>query len=588
MAEPDAHDRARDDPVGASTQLPAWSAGAVAVAIYAAVIMLTRPLDLGDTIFYVDPILDMARRPSPAAFRAMLDFGHLLWRPLGWLAFDALRAGAPGGALGPDRMVAVRALIDISIAAGALATLLLYSISERLGVRPVVSITVAATFVVCNAVVNTAQAGSSYMLGLALLMAALRVLLGPASAATGNQRGQWTAGVLLALAAATWFPFVLAVPAAAVVAALPWSRRTPTDGRGFRPSGAARTLAAAALAGVLLFGAAAWLLGIRSPEAALAWVRESGHGWRQRSNLLRLGMGLPRCCVALGDAGVLWKRYLFRDPFAPVSTADLVRGSIGSIALMGAFYAALAGLLWTLARLRAWRVLVILSVAAAPVLAFAVVLFEPSSIERYLPAFPFLFVAVAYALDAAWARRRARTLALAFPAVIVLSTAVAYDARGVERHWAPALTRLEALARGAAAGSTVTLLDNQDIVDLFIRNDPLRDTLSSSFEFWVALRPANERIFCWRELFAARAVAAWDRAREVWVSDRLRAPSPHPDWNWIEGDDRAIRWRDIPAFFATLEFDRHIGGSGDGFARLPGSDANRRVLQPLVSGVCGG
>ena len=46
----------------------------------------------------------------------------------------------------------------------------------------------------------------------------------------------------------------------------------------------------------------------------------------------------------------------------------------------------------------------LLAVAAVSVLVLAVILFEPGATERYMPAYPFFFLAAAYALPAGGGR----------------------------------------------------------------------------------------------------------------------------------------------------------------------------------------
>jgi len=553
------------------------------VALYIAMILLTRPLELGDTIFYVDPILAMSRRPDMANLRLLLDFGHVLWRPLGWLIYEGVHALAPITVVGSERVVVIRVLIGISMIAGAAGTALLYAICRQLRIGQVSSIIACMTFIGCNAVVNIAQAGTSYMLSLALLMGALWLaLLSPSKGAAASIGS----GALLALSAAIWFPFVLMAPAVALASVAPWDEAEPRRARRVIQPEFLFLVAAAVATGVLVFGAAALTLHIQNADQFRAWMQDSGHGWRQRSNLLRLAIGLPRCCVALGDAGLLWKRFILHDPFSPVTRAGLIRNSVWSISLMAAFYVGLASLVYSLARRPRGRVVLgLLVIAAIPALVFAVFLFEPSSIERFTPVFPFLFLALGYQIDSTWQNAKMRTVALLFPTAVLVSTIVTYRNASVSRSWAPAIGRLTMLKQHVPPGSTVALLTNQDVIYSFARNNALRDTLSTSFEFWVVLRPANNLMFCWREGFAKRAIEAWNASHEVWISQRLVAAAPRPEWGWAEGDDTTVRWLMLPQFFGEFQRDEATDGD-DGFVRLPNSTANRALLQGLASDSC--
>jgi hypothetical protein len=556
---------------------------AATLGLYASMSWLTKPLDYGDTIFYVKDILNAGKQFKLSALRPLLDFGHLLWRPLGWLLFCVTHATA---SFNPDqeRLAATKILISISTLSGAIATVFLYLICRNLKFGQRVSFVVCSTFVCCNSVVYAASIGSSYMLSLAFLMAALwLVMLRPRAEAKVYNRDLWCVGLLLSLSAAAWFPFVLVVPAVAAAAAIRvddpgWSMRDFQLARGFR------VIAANIVGNITVFGIAVVALGISSFSGVMAWIKGSAHGWRQSSNLLRLGMGLPRCCVAVtNDAGVVWKRFFFRDPFAPARLRDLVQFNLVWII---AFYFGLVLLLYTLSRNRRGRVfLAILIIAAAPMLVFAVFLFEPSSIERFMPVFPFYFIALGYQLCLTWPKPMERSLGLVYPAVLIFSTVAIYNNNSVERHWAPAQVRLQTLKEQLPSGSTVSLLGNWDDIFLFAKDNPLRDTFSDSLDLWVVLRPANDRIFCWRELFVSRVFEAWGRSSEIWISERLLAPVPLPEWGWVEGDDRAIRWNQVPEFFRRFQFDKKIGAS-DGFVRVAHSEANRVLLDSLAAQPC--
>jgi hypothetical protein len=308
-------------------------------------------------------------------------------------------------------------------------------------------------------------------------------------------------------------------------------------------------------------------------------VKGAGHGWRQSKTLLRIGTGLPRCCLALGDDGVLWKRFLFRDPYVHVGIYDVLLGSLPKLTL---FYGGLVFMAATLLRSALGRRLLFLTLAALlPVAFFAVFLFEPSSIERFMPVLPFFFLAMAFQLSDLWRGLPWRFAALALPALIVF-TGLGFHRNGrVEKEWSPTVERIQSAEKALPTGSIVVLLDNADPILSFINNSPLHRLYPSSLDFWVAIRLANEGIFRWRETFAEKVLPLWTTSGEIWVSARLLSPTPLPDWGWVEGDDSAIQWRELPGFFTRLEFDGRIGGP-DGFVRLPKSVRNRELLATAV------
>src|SRR5579864_4543148 len=97
-----------------------WPVGAI-VALYVVAMALLSPVDLGDTIFYVGPIIAASHHPSIAALAQLLDFGHVVWRPIGWLMYEVVHRVLPLHVLGSERIGVVRVLIGIDLVAGLAA-----------------------------------------------------------------------------------------------------------------------------------------------------------------------------------------------------------------------------------------------------------------------------------------------------------------------------------------------------------------------------------------------------------------------------------------------------------------------------------
>ena len=128
----------------------------------------------------------------------------------------------------------------------------------------------------------------------------------------------------------------------------------------------------------------------------MAWVRSAAHGEGRDRQLLRMFFGLPRSFFIMGDDGVLWKQFLFGDPYARVGLSDVLRASTWKI---GLFYgAALIGILELVRQQRARGLLFWACAAIVPTLTLAV-LFEAGSVERYLALYPAVFVALAWLLS---------------------------------------------------------------------------------------------------------------------------------------------------------------------------------------------
>jgi hypothetical protein len=551
------------------------------LALYLAVIFATTPSDLGDSIYYVQDIQRFIGHPNSAAWQVFLDFGHLLWRPIGWAVLQGSQLFLHPGSQEEVRLLLTAILIGLSMVCGAIATLLMMSLFRRLDLPYVPSLIAVLAFAGSNAVLNISQSGSCYSAALAALTAALWVVVGPHPGDRLRPGRAWLGGTFLALSFLLWLPFVLIVPAVAAAAAIPWHQppgrlRLST----LRLAGAVHLLAATAVLGAVAFATAACLLHVTSLHELAALANSTAHGWRQSKTFLRVGTGLPRCCLALGDDGILWKRFLFRDPYVHVGIADVLLGSLPKLA---AFYAGLLFMALTLIRSVIGRRLLSLTlIAFVPVVVFAVLFFEPSSIERFMPVLPFFSLALALQLSLLSPSLKWSLAALALPALILITSLTFHMNTRVEKEWSPTIARIQNLKREVPSGSTVVLLDNADQILSFVNNRPLHPDYPSALKFWVAIRLANERVFQWRRAFADKVIDGWTTSGEVWVSVRLLSAVPRADWGWVEGDDSAIHWREIPGFFARLDFNRQIGGD-DGFLRLPQSGRNREILNELLT-----
>jgi hypothetical protein len=567
----------------AITRVRTWLDLGLTLGLYASMIWFLRPLSYGDTVFYVREILAADRGLQLADWRILLEFGHLLWRPLAWFILRIIRYVNPVAAM-DERTLVLTILVSMSVLSGVIATVLLQRILRQLGFGRAVCFIVCTIFVYCNATVYSASTGVSYMLALAFSMAALWLAVGRGPEDDDASRTKlWLSGAFLSLSVASWFPFVLIVPALAFAPVIGFDdSHRPSARLLFRK--ACHLIGASLAGGIALFGAAIVALRFDTLSQIKEWIAGSSHGWRQTSNLLRLGMGLPRCCVALTDeAGIPWKRFLFRDPFASVHLRDLLQPSL---IWMIAFYFGTGLLLYTLFRTHRGRsFLWLLLFAALPVLAFAIFVFEPSSIERFMPLFPFYFVALGYQIHYSWPNLVWRTFALIYPLMLTTSIVGTYYKGNVERHWAPTRERLHMLQQQLPAKSTVMLFTNWDDLFMYAKDNPREAVFSESFAFWVVLRPANDRIFCWRQLFASRALEAWRTPGDVWISERVLASAPIPEWGWVEGDDRAVHWREVPEFFHQVQFDKKVGDS-DGFVRIARTPANQAMFNDLVAQPC--
>jgi hypothetical protein len=536
------------------------------LAAYSLVSFLTRAHFMSDTVDYADDIVQ----------GKLWEFGHLFLRPLGFVLFRLL-APISRSIVGPDsRTGVVFTLITLNWAAGLLSVLMLYGLASRLtGKRWVASITVAA-FIISHGFLNYAHAGCAYVLSLSLILVGLYALANQA----GDEAVSWQravgAGLALAAAVCLWFPYILAVPGALLLPLILFKRTSARVRLVIVSSVAFALIAGAAYA----IGAAA--LGIHSVAAFKAWAVGASDGRTQSKIASTVIFGLSRSFINMGADGVVFKRFLLHDALNPVSLVDIVRLSLWKVTL---FYLFLISIVVNLLRSGAGRRMIgFLGITAVPVIGFAA-LWDAGSIERYLPLFPPIFVALAYSLYSDRSSRLLNAVALSFFAAAAVSnlSVMALPVQA-EREQAT-VSRIGEMLPLLKPHSQVVTLNDQDEVRIFSRTFPFNPINSQgSLSTFQVIRPATAQALEWRELFASRAVSVLNLDGDVWVSTRMFSPRPKPEWSWAEGDDRRVSWNDIYAFFSRLETEGPIGGE-DGFARLSPSAKNTELLGSLAAQV---
>jgi hypothetical protein len=255
--------------------------------------------------------------------------------------------------------------------------------------------------------------------------------------------------------------------------------------------------------------------------------------------------------------------------------------SIG--AKLASFYLGVAAVLWVLWRERR-TMLFILVAAGLPLFLFAIVLFEPSSPERFLPLFPFAFLAFAMVLSRKW-RRDIPSACI----MILLAGSTAFNLAdgirgGSPDAFAETRERIRALKSNVQPGSLVMVVTfNDDLFSLPGANPLDKSLASSRFQVKDLIVLANRNNSRWRSAFAARTLKHMQEGKEVWLSERLFARRPESRWLWVEGDDRKVRWADVPALFGQLETELKVQAGGDGFLRLAPTEANRDRLAKVVA-----
>jgi hypothetical protein len=297
-------------------------------------------------------------------------------------------------------------------------------------------------------------------------------------------------------------------------------------------------------------------------------MTHSSHGILTRG-VGRAVLGLARSFLFMGDDGLLAKRYLLRDPYNVVTLGDLVASSLWKMALFYLTMLALVAGLLTTADGR--RCLLLGAVAAVPVVGFGI-LWQGGDMERYLPLYPFLFLALAglWSSDAGpfW-----KLLPAGFFLLALVVNGTAYARWVVGAHRLHLTSRLAGLHKQLPPGSQIVVA--RDPLLFLPRDFPLHQTRRVPIS--PVLVPGLADSLRWRHDFALRVERTWKRGGEVWLSRRLLEDSPRPDSTWAEGDDPRLKWADVPAFFRPFATDDEVGGD-DGFVRLARTPANEALL----------
>ncbi len=537
-------------------------------AIFFAAVVLTDANFWADSADYVDSVI---------AFRLGKDynfweFGHLFWRPFGWFVWSRFFPATDNTFWrGEINLIFQR----ISCIAGLVSTVVLIGILKKLKL-PVWTVAVAAVgFVFSHAFLNFTQTGTSYIT--ALMFYLLGLFFSLRQADEKQFPDSILSGIFLAFAICFWMPFLWALPA--VFCAPPvlygFSRKNL--------SAAAIQVAAFFLATALSYGVVLAILQVDSLSGLKSWISAASHGNETRG-AARMIFGLARSFVNMGGDGVLFKRFLLSDAYNPVSFGTLVGGSLWKIA---AFYGLVAGVLFLLWKnVENRKILVLLSVSALPILVFAT-LFDGGAVERYLPLFPFAFIGLAAALRIKEYKflRRSMMLILAVFAAVNINALSVWTAAEQQKK---IVSRVESLEGKTAPDDAIFLVNWTDDLINFNRSYPFNPVnLRGNLKFGSIVTPGSTQTTQWREEFAARSFWSWEKGKNVWLSARAFSEKPQTDWNWTEGDDKNVAWREFPEFFGKLETGEMLGDE-NGFVLILPSEANKKTLREYKDKFTGG
>ena len=549
----------------------------------------TSPDYLSDTTSYADDVVLRAQGREAQFW----DFGHLLWRPwayAGNLLFGEWFARSFGDT---TQQAVVRFLIDTNFVCSALFLLLLIFLLCKVA-SPAIAAAVTFAIGCSNPFLNYCHSGASYIPALLFSLIAVCLLV---EAAEGREHSRWLAllaGASFTIACGLWFPFSFTGIGLLLVLFL-WP--SPGSGPTAEPNSIAipqantlererrmrllgTFLSSLAVTFLALFVAGASAQGVSSISQLSAWISGSGHGWSQSKTALRAVTGVAHILWDFGGDTILLKRWLFADPYNPVNLRMVLFRMGWKLAV---FYLGVAAMLWALFKRSTQGrdrrdLLIMFAGAVLPLLAFAIVLFEPSSPERFMPLLPFAGIAIAAVLEDA----RCHLFASACVAILLVSSVVVNLAQKEtvgDARLAQAKARMEALNHVVQPGALVFVLTFNDDLSGLPAIRPLdHSLLTSRFKVSDTVEIASLRMLRWRAEFAQRALEQWAGNHEVWISERLLASRPEARWGWVEGDDPRIRWAELPAAFSGFEFDAKVLAGNDGFLRVAESENNRRRL----------
>jgi hypothetical protein len=551
----------QDSVVNVSGRLDRSPAGVVvpaaAAAGYALVTIITEPVFVADTP-------DMAVSALGHVLGqdcTYLEPGHLLWRPAGAVMLQAFNTVQPG-----ERADAVLRASEVQLGWFAWVAGLVTIVSCATWVQRRIGNTAATAFGIglvlfSKAFINYAQVGASYMPALAFLMIAVLLVcdedVSPIRAILG--------GVSAGLSVLFWGTFAVALPA---VIAAPF-----IFGRDARLSPRNSTLICAGGA-IVALAASLWVyrsLQLSSAGELAAWVSTADHGIAT-GGVPRAVIGFARSFLETGDYGRLVKRFLIGDPTDRVPVKALF--GFPMIGIVG-FYLGLLFMLFL-----AWRhrrrvqSLAFFACNAIPVLAFAV-FWQGGDLERYLALVPGIALLGATAFAAA--PPVARWVLGSFLAMIIVPNALSLGRPAVlaERD----RLRLTTLDVESPSRPLVVFTHWQDERVQFHRNYP-PGAQPLQFRPYNLLTPGNSSVINWREELSRRIATAWNAGIDVYITERLLTETPKPEWNWVEGDDERVSWKDFYQFFMGFTFDSATVGrvAGDGFRRLPPTPENLALL----------
>jgi chromate transport protein ChrA len=548
----------------------------VVIGFYVISLLITRPDTYIDSFSYATHIVDHRVGAVDPSSDPFWDFGHALWRPMGYLVY--ICAGGPLTAMfaGNQIFAAAASLIVWSIAGALFAAVILYLLVVRLTGRPDIAALVTIGFISTHAVMNFQLTGCAYLAGISCQVAALYYVYTALQVGRTALRRAIVGGLLLGFSVCIWFPFILLLPGYLCFALL-WrdqSTELPFAAR-------LRVLATACLA-VAVVVAAVYLpvmtfRQIRTGSQFRQWMETNRYGIQPTRGFARMLFGVPRGFLWLGEGNSVLKQALLHPRRG--ATADVLRVAWKPVAV----YLVLAVLVFRL-RTSDWgrRMLVCLSAAAIPVVIFAAFLFDPSPPERYLGIYPLLFASIGLVLARQpWAHASRIIFVLFFGAMMATNLWAMWGFWPETGNAQQTIARLESVNRQVSERDLILFPSFQDDGLRFVDGRPFHPASRFRLNLLTAVPIGKVDSANWKPAMSKTILATWQHGGRVWLSARMIQENPSPQW-WIEGDENRVRWAEVSRFYRGLDIAESVGGE-DGFLELAQSPHNLALLQEIAN-----
>lgn len=549
---------------------PLWLACVLGAYIF--LLLLVRPVTYSDTFNYAKNIVDHYNNALVPQDDPFWDFGHVLWRPLGCLVWGPLRGWLADVFLGDDILGAGTVLIGFSIVTGCVGAILLFLLAARTTRDARVAAIVTIGYLSTNALLYYSLTGMAYVAGLSCQIAALYSLQRTLSEGRATLAGGVGAGCLLGLSVVIWFPYVLSLAGIFCYAAL---FVNADQNIGARP----RMMALLGLAvGTVLvvapaYAAVIWKCDLTRLADVSEWISRSRYGKLPTRGLLRLVGSVPRGFLSLGEGNTEWKRRLFEG--RSLSLIEMVRIGVWKAILVYSVLAMTVIGLWRVRQGR--RLLVCLLAIVLPLGYFAAFLFEASPPERYMAAFPLLFLGFSWIMADRQGVFAPLVLPMCFACLLVSNVSAMYRFRS-EADLSSAQERLRSINQRVTPNDCIVLLTYSDGVLRLVNSKPFDSISRNRYLFYVGVPWGAAKPELWIRDLARRVQSVWEHGGHIWVSNRLLANSPDIGWGWVEGDDPRIRYVEFSAFFRSLNLGESIGGV-DGFSEIARTEQNESTFR---------